>query len=122
MRPPKKVGCITSLRTASAPQVTAESDQLTIAQFADLFGFPPAAVLEAVQRNQRVINKPFDSIPDLASRWCMSRASVYNVLREHEARIVDFAGSGRTKGKKVVYADVVERIEKQRTKPIEEAA
>jgi hypothetical protein len=46
----------------------------------------------------------------------MSRASVYNVLREHEARIVDFSGKAKTKGKRIVYADVVERIEKQRSK------
>jgi len=118
---PKKVGGAL-LPAASATPVTAESDQLTIAQFADLFGFPPAAVLEAVRRQQKAITKPFYSIPDLAARWCMSRASVYNVLREHEARIVDFAASGKNKGKKVVYAEVVERIEKQRTKLIAEAA
>lgn len=93
-----------------------ESDRLTISEFADLFGFPAAAVLEAVERNRHAIKKPYYSIPDLATRWCMSRASVYNVLREHEARIVDFRGKSKAKGKRIVYADVVERIEKQRTK------
>jgi hypothetical protein len=98
------------------PKSLKESDSLTISEFADLFGFPASAVVEAVERNRQAITKPFYSIPDLASRWRMSRASVYKVLRDHEARIVDFSSKAKNKGKKVVYADVVERIEKQRTK------
>ena len=101
---------------------TKESDRLTIAEFADIFGFPALALLIALERNRSAIKKPFYSIPDLAARWCMSRAGVYNVLREHEARIVDFSGSGKGRGKKVVYADVIDRIEKQRTKLMDIAA
>ena len=105
-----------SKRPVSIRPTLKETDSLTISEFADLFGFPASAVVEAVERNRQAIRKPYYSIPELAARWCMSRASVYNVLREHEARIVDFGGKGKTKGKKVVFADVVERIERQRTK------
>jgi predicted DNA-binding protein YlxM (UPF0122 family) len=93
-----------------------ETDSLTISEFADLFGFPASAIVEAVERNRQAIRKPYYSIPDLAARWCMSRASVYKILREHEARIVDFSGNTKAKGKKIIYADVVDRIEKQRTR------
>ncbi len=51
----------------------------------------------------------FFSIPDLAKRWCCSRASVYNRVRGE--RIVDFAANGR-KGHKLVPLDVVLKIER----------
>jgi hypothetical protein len=98
-----------------------KSDSLTIADFAEVFGLPASAILIAIDRNRRNFNKPFYSIPELAERWHMSRAGVYNVLREHSALIVDFSQPGKSKGKKLVPASVVERIQGQRTKLIEMA-
>jgi hypothetical protein len=51
---------------------------------------------------------PFFSIPDLAARWCCSRGTVYNVIRGE--KVLDFAAAGH-KGKKLVPAEVVRRIE-----------
>jgi hypothetical protein len=51
----------------------------------------------------------FFSIPDLAKRWCCSRASVYNRIRGE--KILDFAANGR-KGHKLVPLDVVLKIER----------
>jgi hypothetical protein len=94
------------------------SDKLAIAEFAAVIGFTPAAVIAAIESYRSTAKKDYYSIPELATRWCMSRSGVYNLLREHEAKIVDFTGNGKDRGKKVVYADVVERIEKQRTRLI----
>jgi hypothetical protein len=94
------------------------SDKLAIAEFAAVIGFTPAAVIAAIESYRSTAKKDYYSIPGLATRWCMSRSGVYNVLRDHEAKIVDFTGNGKDRGKKVVYADVVERIEKQRTRLI----
>jgi hypothetical protein len=50
------------------------------------------------------------SIPDLAHRWRCSRGTVYHTIRgEH---VLDFAAPGR-RGKKLVPADVVHRIEQR---------
>ena len=57
--------------------------------------------------------QPFYSIADLAGRWRCSRATVYNILRGEQ--VLDFAAPGR-KGKKLVPADVVQRIEERRMK------
>ena len=53
------------------------------------------------------------SISDLAGRWRCSRGTVYNMIRGE--RVLDFAASGR-RGKKLVPADVVSRIEQRRMK------
>jgi hypothetical protein len=50
------------------------------------------------------------SIPDLAQRWRCSRGTVYNAIRGE--RVLDFAAPGR-RGKKLVPADVVRRIEQR---------
>jgi hypothetical protein len=50
------------------------------------------------------------SIPDLAHRWCCSRGTVYNTIRGE--RVLDFAAPGR-RGKKLVPAEVVHRIEQR---------
>jgi hypothetical protein len=52
------------------------------------------------------------SIPELAWRWRVSRSSVYNFLKGHA--VVDFAPSPGKKGHKIVAADVVHKIERDR--------
>lgn len=54
---------------------------------------------------------PYYSIPDLAKRWRCSRGTVYNVIRGE--RVLDFASRGH-RGKKLVPAEVVRRIEQRR--------
>jgi hypothetical protein len=51
----------------------------------------------------------FFSVPDLAERWCCSRASVYNRIRGYE--VLDFAAKGH-KGSKLVPLRVVLEIER----------
>jgi hypothetical protein len=53
------------------------------------------------------------SIGDLAVRWRCSRGTVYNMIRGE--RVLDFAAPGR-RGKKLVPAAVVSRIEERRMK------
>jgi hypothetical protein len=50
---------------------------------------------------------------DLAERWRCSRGTIYNLIRGE--RVVDFAAPGR-KGKKIVPAETVRRIEERRTR------
>jgi hypothetical protein len=102
-------------------QESPSNDRFSIAEFASIFGVDPqtlqAAVMQAAIERKRS-GKPFFTIPELAVRWSCSRGSVYNYLREAGARIVDFAPPGK-KGKKLIPLEVVERIERQRTKRIE---
>ena len=55
------------------------------------------------------------SIPELAERWRCSRGTVYNRLRAVGCEILDFAPRGK-KGKKVVRAKTVFRIEERYTR------
>ncbi len=63
-----------------SPTPLKETDSLKISEFADLFGFPAVAVIQAVERQRRSYTQPYYSIPDLAQRWRCSRATVYAVL------------------------------------------
>ena len=54
---------------------------------------------------------PYYSISDLAERRRCSRGTVYNVIRGE--RVLDFAEAGH-RGKKLVPAEVVCRLEKRR--------
>jgi hypothetical protein len=51
------------------------------------------------------------SIPELANRWRCSRGTVYNMIRGE--KVLDFAAPGH-KGKKLVPAEAVRRIEQRR--------
>jgi hypothetical protein len=97
-------------------------DHLSVAEFADLFGFPAEAILSALERNCSAISKPFYSIPDLARRWCCSRASVYAILRESEFKLLDMRQRKKAKGKWNVPRAVVEQIEKSRMRSMPEKA
>ena len=54
---------------------------------------------------------PYYSISDLAERWRCSRGTVYNVIRGE--RVLDFAEAGH-RGKKLVPAEIVRRIEQRK--------
>jgi hypothetical protein len=53
------------------------------------------------------------SIPELACRWRCSRGTVYNRIRGQP--VLDFAAPGH-KGKKLVPAEIVRRIEDRNMK------
>jgi hypothetical protein len=91
------------------------SDKFSVAEVADIFGFPVPALVAAMNRNIQSLHKPFYSIPDLAARWDCSRATVYNVLRESEFKILNAASKRATQRDKWrVPAAVVEHLEKSR--------
>jgi hypothetical protein len=56
----------------------------------------------------KLAEQDFFSIPELAVRWRCSRGTVYNLIRGE--KVLDFAAPGH-RGKKLVPADVVSRIE-----------
>lgn len=99
-----------------------ETDSFTVAEFADLFGFPASAVLAAIENNRKAIKKPFYSIPDLAARWDCSRATVYSVFKESEFKVLNLARRNKNKGKKLIPAAIVEQIERSRMRTLTETA
>jgi hypothetical protein len=56
--------------------------------------------------------QPFFSIADLAERWRVSRSAVYGYLRGY--LVLDFAPAPGRKGHKLVPADTVLEIERER--------
>ncbi len=64
-----------------------------------------------VEQPQPRIEPAYFSISDLAARWRCSRGTVYNVIRGE--RVLDFAAAGH-RGKKLVPAEVVRRIEQRK--------
>lgn len=107
--------------SAGTVEVT-ENDSISVAEFSSLFGFPAAAIIEAIRRNRTALRKAYYSIPDLAARWDCSRATVYNVLSESEFKVLDLKRDGKKRGKKLVPAAIVERIESARMESVEKAA
>jgi hypothetical protein len=106
-------------KNVPAVPAVVSADKLSIAELAEIFGFPIPALVEAINLNRRAIKKPFYSIPELAKRWGCSRATVYNVLREAEFRVLNI-GNGTKKNKWNVPAAVVEHIEKSRMETLPE--
>jgi len=94
------------------------TDSLSVSEFADLFGFPASAVVAAIEHHRAALKKPFYSIPELARRWNCSRATVYNVLRESEFKLLDLSRKGKNKGHWNVPAAVVEHIERSRMRAL----
>jgi hypothetical protein len=94
------------------------TDCVSITELADALSLPASALISALERSQRVIKKPFYSIPDLAKRWNCSRATVYNILSESEFKLLNLSRKGKTKGKWNIPAAVVEHIEQARMERI----
>lgn len=70
------------------------------------------ATKSKVLTSKEVVEPPFYSIADLAVRWRVSRAAVYVYLRGYD--VLDFAQTPGRKGHKVVSAEVVCQIERER--------
>lgn len=96
-------------------QKVAPTDSLPIAEFAALFGFEPEAVASAIEAQKYRVEKSqaFYTLPQLKERWHVSRAQVYAILREAEARVLD-VGQGKKRSKTLVPAETVARIERSR--------
>lgn len=118
----KSVATLPANAPASLIRPLQETDSLTISQFADLFGFPVAAFLAAIERQRGALNKPYYSIPDLALRWRCSRGTVYAVIGESEFEVFDLSRPGANKGKKLIPGSVVEKIERARMRSLTKAA
>ena len=69
-------------------------ERFTIAEFADMLGFPVTALAAIIEKNRSAIKKPFYNISQLAERWAISRAQVYNILRESEFKVLNTASKG----------------------------
>jgi len=91
-----------------------QSENLSIAEIAALFGMPESAVRAKIA--SRGTPQAFFSIQELAERWRCSRGTVRNRLRSSGAKVLDFAPSPGQRSKKAVPAGVVYQIENRKTK------
>ena len=94
------------------------TDSLTVQEFADIFGFTSKALIAAIEKQRMKLPKPFYSIKDLAARWCYTQQNIHNVLRRYGVEVLDLTIEGKTRARKIVFRDSVERIEKQLTKTL----
>jgi len=98
-------------------------ERFTIAEFADLLGFPVVALNAIIAKNRTAIKKPFYNISELAERWNISRAQVYNILREAEFKVLNTARkSSEERQSWRIPASVVEKIEQSRMERLPEIA
>jgi hypothetical protein len=103
------------------PQPLKATDQLTVAEFADLLGFPLDSVLTVLERNRQAIRQPFYSIAQLSIRWQCSRNTVSAVLRDAEAKLMNLSNGNGKHGRWGIPASAVEHIEKSRMETLPEA-
>lgn len=97
-----------------------ETDSFTVEEFADALNIPADAVIVAIEKKRETFKSHY-TISELAEKWAVSRATVYSVLRESEAKLFN-AGSKNNKQRDCwrIPASVVERIEKARTQRLPE--
>jgi len=98
-------------------------ERFTLAEFADLLGFPVAALNAIVVKNRTAVKKPYYKISQLAERWNVSRAQVYNILRQAEFKVFNVASkSSEERQSWRIPASVVEKIEQSRIGRLPEVA
>jgi hypothetical protein len=98
-------------------------EQFTVAEFADMLGFPVAALNTIIAKNRTAIKKPFYNISELAERWNISRAQVYTILREAEYKALNIASKNSEERQSWrIPASVVEKVEQSRTERLPEVA
>jgi hypothetical protein len=105
----------------SAQEATRFSDSLlSLKEFANLFGFPVEAVVDAVetQRQRASGRQAFFTIAELKNRWNCSPAHVYAVLRASGLQVLNI-GQGRERSKTLVRVETVQQIEKARMEKIQ---
>ncbi len=115
-----------SFQTSGTSPTLSPSSSLTISEYAEIFGFTSAAVIEAIHRNRRIIKKDFYNITELAERWSCSRATVYTILEESEFKSLNVASkTSKQRDSWRIPASAVEHIECRRSRALgssEEAA
>jgi predicted DNA-binding protein YlxM (UPF0122 family) len=97
-----------------------ETDSFTVEEFADALNIPADAVIVAMEKKRQTFKSHY-TISELAEKWGVSRATVYTVLRESEAKL--FNAASKTNKQRDCWrtpAAVVERIEKARTQRLPE--
>ncbi len=111
----------TDLSKTSGTSPTQE--KFTIAEFADMIGFPVSALKTIIDKNRRAIRRPFYNITQLAERWDCSRAQVYTILRETELKVFNIASQDSEKRQSPrIPASVVEKVEQSRMSRVPEVA
>jgi hypothetical protein len=106
----------------SDPKLVTPSDKFSVAEVADIFGFPVPALVAAINHNIQSLHKPFYSISDLAARWDCSRATVLNILRESELKLFNASSKCATKRNAWrIPASAVKHLEDQRMKVLSAA-
>ena len=106
-------------KTSGTSPTLSPSSSLTITEYAEIFGFTPTAVIDAIQRNRRAIKKDFYNITELAQRWSCSRATVYTVLEESEFKSLNVAAkTSKQRDSWRIPASAVEHIERRRSQAI----
>jgi hypothetical protein len=104
-------------------RILAMQERFTIAEFVDMLGFPVAALHAIIGKNRAAIRKPFYNITQLAERWGVSRAQVYNILRESEFKVLNTASKdSKERQNWRISASVVEKIEQSRVTQVPEVA
>ena len=98
-------------------------EKFTIAEFADMLGFPVTALRAIISKNRSGLKKPFYNIAQLAERWVISRAQVYNILRESEFKVLNTASKdSKERQNWRIPALTVEKIEQSRMRQVPEVA
>jgi hypothetical protein len=99
------------------------SGKFTVAEFAEMLGFPVEALNVIIVKNRTAYRRPFYNISQLAERWNVSRAQVYNILREADFKVLNIASktSEERQGWRIP-ASVVEKIEQSRMEHLPEVA
>jgi hypothetical protein len=114
---------VTQLTPRALRPNAAAQEKFTIAQFADMLGFPVAALDAIITKNRTAIKRPFYNIAQLADRWRCSRAQVYNILREAEFKVFNTASKdSEDRQSWRIPASVVEKIEQSRMEHLPEVA
>ena len=98
-------------------------EKFSVAEFADLLGFPVGALNAIIAKNRAATKRPFYNISQLADRWDCSRAQVYNILREAEFKVLNTASKNSEERQSWrIPASVVEKIEQSRMERLPEVA
>ena len=98
-------------------------ERFTVGEFAEILGFPVSALSAIIEKNRAAIKKPFYNISQLAERWSISRAQVYNILRESEFKVLNTASKGSAERQTWrIPASVVEKMEQSRMERLPEVA
>lgn len=107
--------------SGSSPQIAV--DKFSVVEFADILGLPVEALKIIIAKNRTANKRPFYNISQLAQRWGISRAQVYNILREAEFKVLKTASnSSEERQSWRIPASVVEKIEQSRMERLPEVA